>query len=241
MRGQAFVFTMGLCALAGGCNLLTGASDFTLLAAEADLPPDAGDGPPLPGPGPEDARAPEPIDDAGDVVVAEASVDAVADAPGTPLRVFVSSQVRSGNLGGLAGADAWCKQLATAASLGGSGKWVAWLSVNGTDAIDRVTARGPWQLVTGQLVASTKASLTSGSLLAPIRRTESGTLVAPSDDRVWTGTRANGTSQDLACNGWSSGGSGFGSVGEAEFANADWTAQSIEACANANRVYCFEQ
>lgn len=98
--------------------------------------------------------------------------------------VFITSQVFNGNLGGLAGADAKCQQLATAAGLGGTYK--AWLSDSTTDARDRLThATVPYRLVDGTTVANDFTDLTDGSLDAPINRAENGTVVG---DRPWTGT-----------------------------------------------------
>jgi hypothetical protein len=82
------------------------------------------------------------------------------------MSVFVSSATSStGNLGGLAGADARCTSLATAVGLG-SKTWRAFLSVeidptNGnlpTSAFSRIGS-GPWYNAKGVLVASDVAGL----------------------------------------------------------------------------------
>jgi len=162
------------------------------------------------------------------------------DGGGTPdanrmLRAFVSSAVLSGNLGGLAGADATCNSLAKAQGLAGT--YRAWLSVAGSNAVDRITADGPWYLVNGELVASTRAELVSGTLRHAIDRDEKGATPPAAEDRVWTATTQAGAYVGPDCGGWT--GAGNGVVGEAEQRNGTWTALTPEACGEVNRVYCF--
>ena len=64
---------------------------------------------------------------------------------------------KGGDLGGLAGADAHCQQLAAAAGAGGK-TWRAYLSTNSTPAAPGVNARdrignGPWQNAKGAVIA----------------------------------------------------------------------------------------
>jgi hypothetical protein len=173
---------------------------------------------------------------------ADASTDtgapsADADAAKASFRVFVSSTTPTGNLGGIAGADALCNQLATAAKLGGT--YRAWVSVNGADAIDHVTSAGPWHLVTGELVAADKAKLASGTLSHLIDKDEKGATPAAAEDRVWTATGGNGRFVAPDCAQWTGAGSGL--AGEARNSNATkWTDLVAEACTQVNRVYCFE-
>jgi hypothetical protein len=59
-----------------------------------------------------------------------------------------------GNLGGLDGADAFCKQLATAASAQlGAKTWHAYLSTATVNARDRIGA-GPWRNTAGNIIAN---------------------------------------------------------------------------------------
>jgi hypothetical protein len=79
----------------------------------------------------------------------------------TSLSFFVTSTTHDGNLGGLAGADKICNDLAVAA--GTTGKtWKAYLSTAGTGtpthAKDRIGS-GPWYNANGVKVASTLAEL----------------------------------------------------------------------------------
>jgi hypothetical protein len=62
------------------------------------------------------------------------------------VRVFVTSTIYMGYLGGLDGADAKCQSVANAAQLGGTFK--AWLRDDTTAARDRLNhATGPYVLV----------------------------------------------------------------------------------------------
>jgi hypothetical protein len=69
------------------------------------------------------------------------------------------------NYGGLAGADAYCQQMAATAGRGGA-KWVAYLSTQGPGAVnarDRIGA-GPWFNARGQQVAANVAELHGDTL-----------------------------------------------------------------------------
>ncbi|MBX3192387.1 MAG: DUF1554 domain-containing protein [Labilithrix sp.] len=173
----------------------------------------------------------EPVDAGTDVP------EAAPDVAKKPLRAFASSALRSGNLGGLAAADALCNTLA-AAKLGGTYK--AWLSVPGTNAIDRVTSAGPWFLPTGELVADDKAGLATTQLKHLLNRDENGAALPDAEDRVWTGTTSNGTYSGPDCAQWAGGGTGR--VGEANNGGANsWTNLGTEPCSEVNRIYCIEQ
>ena len=227
---------LAIAALASGAL-----ASAALACATADLPDDITETPL-----PERNRAADAtvVDSSVGVVPppAEAGADAplvdAADGATTNLRVFVSSTTKTGNLGGVAGADAFCNQLATAAALGGT--YRAWLSVSGADAIDHITASGPWLLVTGELVAADKATLTSGVLTHLIDKTEKGVTPPLAEDRTWTATGANGRYVGPDCTSWTGAGSGLS--GEARNTNANkWTDLLAEGCGQVNRVYCFEQ
>lgn len=75
----------------------------------------------------------------------------------TGLRVFVTSTVYSGNLGGAAGADAHCQTVADAKALGGT--WVAWVSDGQTSPSTRITTQGPWQNLVGVEVFKNHANM----------------------------------------------------------------------------------
>jgi hypothetical protein len=180
--------------------------------------------------------------------------DAVADgaaidtAP-TQRVVFVSSSLYSGNLGGFAGADASCQQLAIAAGLDGTFK--AWLSDATTLARDRMThSTLPYALVTGTVVAQDWTGLTSGTLLHPINRNEAGGLPPTGSIScapfVWTGTWADGTHVLNDCSSWTSSAmSGGGDGGSWTASDGSWSywgcVDTQRLCAGTAALYCVQQ
>ena len=125
------------------------------------------------------------------------------------------------NLGGLAGADAHCQQLAEAA--GSTGKtWVAYLSTDegAVNAKDRIGA-GPWQNFKGDVIATDVANLHSDSnnLNKQTGLTETGQVVKgrgdqPNEHDILTGSNADGTlAAGQTCGDWTSNGEGSAMVG----------------------------
>ena len=88
--------------------------------------------------------------------------------PAQPMGFFITSTPKDGgNLGGLAGADAHCQELAKAAGAGNR-EWRAYLSTQGASAVnarDRIGA-GPWANARGQVVARDLAHLHGDTLEA---------------------------------------------------------------------------
>ena len=126
----------------------------------------------------------------------------------TDLSFFVSSTTHDGNLGGLAGADKICQDLATAEGAG-SKTWRAYLSVanNGTPihAKDRI-GDGPWYNAKGMKMADNVAALQALTGNADMFITEKGDKVngqwnssngmngAPANEHdVMTGSGLDGT------------------------------------------------
>src|SRR6185295_14630561 len=77
--------------------------------------------------------------------------------PPPPMSFFITSVGKGdgANYGGLAGADAYCQQLGTAAGRGAPVTWHAYLSTQGAGAVnarDRIGA-GPWYNANGAVVA----------------------------------------------------------------------------------------
>lgn len=104
--------------------------------------------------------------------------------------IFITSSGHTGNLGGLAGADARCQTLAAAAGL--SGTYKSWLSDGFTAAKDRlVHSSAPYKLVDGTIIANNWTDLTDGALLAPINKSESGSLLL--DRPVFASTASDGS------------------------------------------------
>lgn len=132
------------------------------------------------------------------------------------------------NLGGLAGADARCKQLADAAGVTGK-TWRAYLSAKAAagqpavNAKDRI-GRGPWYNAKGVMVAQSVADLHSDNnkLGKPNSLTEKGDSVkgrgdTPNQHDILTGAMLDGTlspdTTDTTCSNWTSKGTGAAWVG----------------------------
>ena len=84
-----------------------------------------------------------------------------------PMSFFVTSVGKGdgANYGGLAGADAWCQQLAAQVGRGGA-TWHAYLSTQGPSAVnarDRI-GNGPWYNARGQMIAQNLAELHGDTL-----------------------------------------------------------------------------
>jgi hypothetical protein len=146
---------------------------------------------------------------------------------------FFVSSAGSGmgaNLGGLAGGDKICQNLATAA--GSRGKtWHAYLSAaaaNGQPAVnakDRIGS-GPWYNQKGVVIAKSVADLHSDSnnIKKDTALTEKGGIVngvgdTPNQHDILTGSQADGTLQaatapntDATCGNWTSATDGMGSA-----------------------------
>lgn len=139
---------------------------------------------------------------------------------GPSVSFFVTSATNStGNLGGLAGADATCQQLATAAGHG-SRTWRAYLSVERdasnnnlpTHARNRI-GTGPWYNASLVLVANNLTELHARAGDAALFLDERGTRIngqwtgspTPNQHDILTGSNADGTvATGLTCSDWTS-------------------------------------
>lgn len=230
--------------LLGGCNALTGAADLTAGASSLDPDRRTDEDSTSPSDGEAKGRAPETSVDAGEYTYPrdpEPSNDPgdpkPSPAPGAETkRVFVSSTLQNGNLGGLSGADRKCNQLAQAAGLPGT--FVAWLSTDTVDAKDRVTGAGPWSLVGETDVAVTRAQLEAPPISRPIQKDERGNLVS---GLVWTGTNADGRFLDDDCGDWTAQtGFAHAAAGDSLVSQSYWTAATPRGCQATLRIYCFQ-
>jgi hypothetical protein len=110
--------------------------------------------------------APDMGGGAGGSMVADASMGGGDVAPGVSpmMSFFITSRKGGGDLGGLDGADAICKMLATAVGLGNK-TWHAYLSTENprVDAKSRV-GMGPWFNAKGVMVAKDLADLHDGAM-----------------------------------------------------------------------------
>jgi hypothetical protein len=182
------------------------------------------------------------------VNVADIATPKAAPLPPSATRMtfFVTSRgvERGGQIGGLAGADAFCQNLAKAAGAGDR-TWHAYLSTTfrkapAVNAGDRIGS-GPWHNAGGVLVARGPVDLHQRATLPPaMLLTEKGEAV-PASVPVYTGTQANGMAAlEQTCANWTST-SGEAAAGQA---GGPWNASRTASCAppaggEAPRLYCF--
>lgn len=134
---------------------------------------------------------------------------------------------KGGDLGGLPGADMYCKKLAEDAGVTGK-QWRAYLSTTATSGNPVVNARdrignGPWYNYNGELIASNLEELhLENKINKNTALTEKGTIVPGRGDEVnihdiLTGSNEKGilvaTSTDTTCSNWTSGSKGSAYVG----------------------------
>ena len=137
-----------------------------------------------------------------------------AQAQDNAMSFFVTSQNpgKGGDLGGLAGADAYCKSLATAAGASADKIWHAYLSTDKENAKDRIGA-GPWYNAKGEKIADDVASLHSDSnnLTKQTALDETGAVIngrgdTPNRHDILTGSKPDGTAAPETCGNWTMGG-----------------------------------
>ena len=155
-----------------------------------------------------------------------AVLSACAAGPQNDMSFFVTS-VGSGkgaDLGGLAGADRHCQNLASAAGAGGR-TWRAYLSSGGAGAVnarDRI-GPGPWKNVKGAVVATSVDHLhDSNNLSKQTALNEKGEAIngrgdTPNMHDILTGSAPDGRlatgDKDLTCGNWTLSGAGSAMVG----------------------------
>ncbi len=174
-------------------------------------------------------------------------------------RIFVTSTTTNGNIGGIAGADAFCQTRANAQSLGGSWKAILATSTQSiADRIDSIVSNPVFDLrpegIGGpRQIADTDTQLKSQILNFPIHYTESSTSL--SNGYVWTGH-----SGGYHCSNWgaTTGNAYYGEVGTdmgtgcnsprsywlAYHSTDDYgscTSPYWFPCSSALRLYCIEQ
>jgi hypothetical protein len=202
------------------------------------------------------------------VIAGALGVHAREAAQANPQMSFFITSVGSGNganLGGLAGADAHCQNLAKAAGAGNR-QWRAYLSTQGAGAVnakDRIGS-GPWVNSKGVQIAANVAELHSdkNNLTKETQLTEKGTVVngrgdSPNQHDILTGSNLDGTSfpagEDHTCNNWTSQDAGSAQVGHHDRQGGganptSWNnAHASKGCSQANLVatggngyfYCF--
>ncbi len=184
--------------------------------------------------------------------------------PQQPMSFFITSAGKGdgANYGGLAGADAWCAQLAAAsgAAAAPGRTWHAYLSAVGPDgrpihARDRIGA-GPWHNAKGAMIAANVADL-HGDIIKDRNQinkmnaiTEKGAMVngagdTPNVHDILTGSDTEGRALpgtfDTTCNNWtSSAATGSAQVGHHDRTgggSTSWnSAHPSRGCGQANLV-----
>ena len=176
---------------------------------------------------------------------------------------------KGADLGGLAGADRHCQELATAAGAGKK-QWRAYLSTTATNggklihARDRI-GKGPWYTAEGRLVARNVDELhTLNSINRMTALTEKGAKVngradSPNMRDILTGSTPDGraavSDKDTTCGNWTKSGEGSAIVGhhdrwglKDDEPSRSWNAShgsrgcsqdNLRASGGAGMLYCF--
>lgn len=157
---------------------------------------------------------------------------------------FCTSQKFTGNLGGVAGADAKCTQAAKNAGLPGA--YVAWVSSSASDARARglSLARGFVRVdglpFTDAVLDASGADLTEGEVFYPLTVDERGNPVT-AGELAFTGTLASGLRAPSNCLDWtSSAPAESGLTGAPYNGSVAWTEGGGDApCNVGRRLYCL--
>lgn len=150
-------------------------------------------------------------------VDAGSETDAAAAANDESMSFFVTSRGggSGGDFGGLAGADAFCAELATEVSAElGAKSWRAYLSTSTEAARDRIGA-GPWRNANGVIIATSVAQLhdpaqldatwTQGDRGLPLDEQGNEVPTQPLAHDIVTGSNADGTASGSGtCSDWTS-------------------------------------
>ncbi|KJC62513.1 lectin [Bradyrhizobium sp. LTSPM299] len=161
-----------------------------------------------------------------------AALPAQAQTADTSFFVTSNGIGNGGNLGGLAGADNHCQELAQAAGFGAPKTWHAYLSTQAADGKPAINARdrigkGPWQNAKGVVIAKDVADLHSGAnnLTKQTALSEKGEVIngrgdTPNRHDALTGSQADGTAfaaaEDRTCKNWTSSTQGSAMLGHSD-------------------------
>lgn len=181
---------------------------------------------------------------------------------GQSMSFFVSStgSGNGGNLGGLAGADKHCQELAAKAGAGNR-TWRAYLSTSSPDAHarDRIGS-GPWSNAKGVVIAANVADLHSdkANINADTAIDERGRAINPPDapnrHDIMTGSTPDGRATTMTCQNWTSSSSEhtamlghhdrltFGKPGSpwnSAHASKGCSQENLVATGGAGLIYCF--
>ena len=169
------------------------------------------------------------------IALSSAPVLAQDQEPKPPLGFFVTSTMHSGDLGGLAGADAECQRLAATVRAGGR-TWRAYLSTHGSQSQAAVNARdrignGPWYNANGVMIAGSLADL-HGDIQRGSNLINQDTAVTEKGDMVNGRVRPEGTRNEHdILTGSDSHGRPFppGLSARGDFTCNNWTSDSSDA------------
>jgi hypothetical protein len=161
------------------------------------------------------------------VVLLTACAGAPAGSSGPSFFVTSAGPGQGADLGGLAGADRHCQELASAVGAGGR-TWRAYLSQQpaggapAVDARDRI-GQGPWMNAKGVVIASNLEQLHGANHIdKQTALTESGAMINGRGDKpnmhdVLTGSQPDGRhipgATDTTCGNWTQSGGGSAMVG----------------------------
>ena len=166
----------------------------------------------------------------------------------------------TGDVGGLAGADKMCQQLAKTIPGGANRMWRAYLSTTGQGAVsarDRIGS-GPWHNFRGQVISANSGVLHGDTieqarignpLGKQLALTEKGELVngvgdKPNQHDILTGSTADGRAYtdtaDHTCNNWTSNSTGSAQLGHSDKqggGNSSWNStHASKGCSQENLV-----
>jgi hypothetical protein len=166
--------------------------------------------------------------------------------------VFVSSELRTGGMGGILGADNLCSTLADEAGL--PGDYLAWNSTNSDYPNLDFVKEGVYVRTDGQIVATSYADLVDGNILHPIDLDESQlpALNVPFmanceavTGPVWSNTTSIGDfAGGLACGSWFNGTNlSSGRIGSVFATDGRWTNidDCYVPCGAWLPIYCVQQ
>jgi len=159
----------------------------------------------------------------------------------------------AGTTTGVAAVDAFCQSLANAAGLNPSSDktFRGYVSDDTADAACHIlgfagelaatcgeasVAGGPWVRTDGLVVANDLAALTDATLAHAILLDESGEWSGSTE--VWTGT-SDGAANGSDCGDWLDTGE-TGRIGQLDRTDADFGDETLGACTESRRFYCFE-